>query len=74
MAQDIAQGDGESLDAVTNILAIKDREAFKMTLQANFDKIFIHGEIKHKDVINNMKNLIMFNCNLLKRLLSLLRL
>ena len=55
LAQEIAQGEGESLDAVSSMLNIENSEAFKLALQSNFDSIYTSSEVTHKEVINNMK-------------------
>jgi hypothetical protein len=59
LAQDMAQGQGESLDAICSILQIQDKDAFNATLQANFGTIYTSGAISHNEVIGNMKSVVL---------------
>ena len=58
LAQDIAQGQGESLDAICSILQVEDTEAFNASLQENFGDIYTSGVITHDEVIGNMKSIV----------------
>jgi len=58
LAQDMAQGQGESLDAICSILQIEDKDAFNATLQENFGTIYTSGAISHNEVIGNMKSVV----------------
>ena len=58
LAQDMAQGQGESLDAICSILQIEDKDAFNATLQQNFGTIYTSGAISHDEVIGNMKSVV----------------
>ncbi len=58
LAQDIAQGQGESLEAICSILQIEDQDAFNATLQENFGEIYTSDAITHTDVIGNMKSVV----------------
>ncbi len=58
LAQDIAQGQGESLDAICSILQVEDQEAFNASLQNNFSEIYTSGAITHDEVIGNMKSVV----------------
>ncbi len=59
LAQDIAQGQGESLEAICSILGVDDSKTFNSTLQDNFSKIYTSDEITHQNVIVNMKHIIL---------------
>ncbi len=59
LAQDIAQGQGESLEAICSILAVEDADAFNSKLQENFGDIYTSAEITHQDVISNMKRVVL---------------
>jgi hypothetical protein len=58
LAQDIAQGQGESLDAICSILQVEDKDAFNASLQENFSEIYTSGVITHDEVIGNMKHVV----------------
>ena len=58
LAQNVAQGQGESLDAICSILQIEDKEAFNAELQSNFERIYTSSEVTHNQVISNMKTVI----------------
>jgi hypothetical protein len=57
LVQDMAQGQGESLDAICSILQIENKDAFNATLQQNFGTIYTSGAISHDEVIGKMKSL-----------------
>lgn len=59
LAQDIAQGQGESLEAICSILEIENTDAFNSKLQENFSQIYTSDEITHHDVISNMKRVVL---------------
>ena len=59
LAQDIAQGQGESLEAICSILEVNDADAFNSKLQENFSQIYTSDEITHQDVIINMKRVVL---------------
>ena len=59
LAQNIAQGQGESLEAICSILAVEDTDAFNSKLQENFGDIYTSDEITHQDVISNMKRVVL---------------
>ncbi len=58
LAQDIAQGQGESLEAICSILQVEDTEAFNASLQEGFGQIYTSGSVTHTDVIGNMKSIV----------------
>jgi hypothetical protein len=55
LAQDIAQGRGESLDTFAELLQVPvdQRPAFNAKLQRNFDKIFTSSSVELASVIDN---------------------
>ena len=59
LAQDIAQGQGESLEAICSILEVENADAFNSKLQENFGDIYTSDEITHQDVISNMKRVVL---------------
>ena len=59
LAQDIAQGQGESLEAICSILEIEDSDTFNSKLQENFNQIYTSDEITHQEVIINMKRVVL---------------
>jgi len=58
LAQDMAQGQGESLDAICSILQIENKAVFNAALQENFGSIYTSGAISHDEVIGNMKSVV----------------
>ncbi|MBW1895115.1 MAG: DUF3015 family protein [Deltaproteobacteria bacterium] len=60
LAVDIAQGDGESLDALAEIAEIsaEKRLAFNVALQGNFDYIYQNQNVKHEEVTNKITEII----------------
>lgn len=58
LVQDMAQGQGESLDAICSILQIENKDAFNATLQQNFGTIYTSGAISHDEVIGKMKSVV----------------
>ena len=58
LAQDIAQGQGESLEAICSILQIEDTEGFNASLQESFSDIYTSGSVTHTDVIGNMQSVV----------------
>jgi hypothetical protein len=58
LAQNVAQGQGESLDAICSILQIENTEAFNASLQQSFGDIYTSGSVTHEDVIGNMKSIV----------------
>lgn len=60
LAVDIASGGGESLDALSEIAGIDDgkREVFQLTLQNNFDVIFMSENTTHKTVVDQINTII----------------
>ena len=50
LANDIAMGDGEYLDVLSDMLAVSDKAAFKNTLQANFNDIYSSSDVTSEEV------------------------
>lgn len=50
LAQDIAMGEGEYLDVLSDMLAVSDKAAFKSTVQANFNNIYSSSEVTAEEV------------------------
>jgi hypothetical protein len=59
VAVDIAQGEGEALDALSVVLGVekKDRSAFNKLLQQNFDRIFPNENMKSDEVIASIESI-----------------
>ena len=60
LATDIAVGQGESLDALADLMSIqsKDRTALYTSLQSNFDNIFTTSTVSSQDVVKNLDKVI----------------
>jgi hypothetical protein len=58
LAEDMARGSGEALNALSLALKIEktDRPHFEQVLHENFDSIFSHEDIEAAQVINNIQN------------------
>ncbi len=56
LAADIASGNGETLDTVSELMSIpaEKREKFYKKLQANFDKIYSSEKVQSADVIDKI--------------------
>ena len=50
LAQDIAMGEGEYLDTLTDMLGVSDKVAFKSSAQANFSDIFASADVTAEEV------------------------
>ena len=50
LAQDIAMGEGEYLDVLSDMLAVSDKATFKSNLQANFNSIYSSSEVTAEEV------------------------
>lgn len=60
LAVDIAQGNGESLDALAEIASVPvdERPAFYSTLQQNFDKIYVSADVTNETVVNEISRIL----------------
>jgi len=54
LAKEIAMGQGESIDTLAELLNIKDKESFASTLQANYNKIYSHKDVKMNEVLDSV--------------------
>lgn len=52
LAQEIAMGQGESLDTLAELLKVEDKAAFASALQAKFSKIYTSENVQMADVLN----------------------
>ncbi len=53
LAKEIAMGQGESVDALAELLGVEDKEAFATALQANYNKIYASKNVKMADVLDS---------------------
>ena len=60
LATDIAVGQGESLNALADLMAVpaKDRPVLYTTLQSNFDHIFTASAVSSTEVVKNLDKVI----------------
>jgi len=60
LAQDIAQGQGEALDTLAQLMAVSsaDRTAFNSKLQSNFGKIYTTASVDSAQVIDNIASVL----------------
>lgn len=54
LSKDISRGSGESLETLLELLAIQDREEFKIRLQENYNKIYTSQQIQMNEVLDNI--------------------
>ena len=54
LAIDISNGEGESIDTLATLLDIKDKTAFRTTLQNNFATIYSSSDVTSAQVIDNI--------------------
>ena len=52
LAQEIAMGQGESLDTLAELLKVEDKAAFATALQAKFSTIYTSENVEMSDVMN----------------------
>jgi len=52
LAQEIAMGQGESIDTLAELLKVQDKAAFATALQAKFNAIYTSENVKMADVMN----------------------
>ena len=55
LAKDIAIGEGEYLDTLTDILAVEDKVAFKTTLHENFSNIYTSSKVSADEVSSRIQ-------------------
>ena len=54
LAKEIAQGHGESVDTLAELLHVQDKSEFASALQANYNKIYASQNAKMADVLDNI--------------------
>jgi hypothetical protein len=54
LAQDIAKGEGEALQALAKLMNVTDEAGFASALQANFDKVYTTASIDAATVLDNI--------------------
>ncbi|MFA5233565.1 MAG: DUF3015 family protein [Sulfurimonas sp.] len=54
LAKEIAQGHGESIDTLAELLEISDKATFSASLQANYNSIYTSQNAKMADVLDNI--------------------
>lgn len=57
LAKEIAQGQGESVDTLSELLAVEDKEAFASALQTNYKSIYTSENVQMADVLDNIATL-----------------
>lgn len=54
LAKEIAQGRGESVDTLAELLEVSDKAAFATALQSNYNSIYTSQNAKMADVLDNI--------------------
>jgi hypothetical protein len=54
LAKEIAQGHGESVDTLAELLSADDKEAFASALQSNYNSIYTSQNVEMADVLDNI--------------------
>ncbi|MDQ1244138.1 MAG: hypothetical protein QG565_478 [Campylobacterota bacterium] len=54
LAKEIAQGHGESVDTLAELLEVSDKATFSASLQANYNSIYTSQNAKMSDVLDNI--------------------
>jgi len=54
LAKEIAQGHGESVDTLAELLEVSDKASFSASLQANYNSIYTSKNAKMADVLDNI--------------------
>lgn len=57
ISQEIAQGKGEHLDTLAELLNIPDKEAFGLALQASYNKLYTNHNTQSADVLDGIATL-----------------
>lgn len=57
LAKEIAMGQGESVDTLSELLAVEDKEAFASALQTNYKNIYTSENVQMADVLDNIATL-----------------
>jgi len=59
VARDMSRGSGEHIETLATLMKIEgtDRDLFKQTVQARFDKIFTRDDITSSEVLSNLTSI-----------------
>ena len=57
LSQEIAQGKGEHLDTLVELLEVSDKDAFKLALQENYNKLYSSANAQSADVLDGAASL-----------------
>lgn len=57
LSKEIAQGKGEHLDTLAELLNIEDKEGFKVALQDNYNKLYANKDAQSADVLDGVASL-----------------
>ena len=57
LSQEIAQGRGEHLDPLVELLNVADKDAFKIALQDNYNKLYASKDAQSADVLDGAATL-----------------
>ncbi len=57
LSQEIAQGRGEHLDTLVELLNVADKDAFKIALQDNYNKLYASKDAQSADVLDGAATL-----------------
>ncbi|MCX2717390.1 DUF3015 family protein [Helicobacter sp. MIT 21-1697] len=57
LSQEIAQGRGEHLDTLVELLNVADKDAFKIALQENYNKLYASKDAQSADVLDGAATL-----------------
>ncbi|TLD80446.1 DUF3015 domain-containing protein [Helicobacter sp. MIT 05-5293] len=57
LSKEIAQGKGEHLDTLAELLNIQDKEGFKVALQDNYNKLYANKDAQSADVLDGVASL-----------------
>lgn len=57
LSQEIAQGRGEHLDTLVELLEVDDKEGFKLALQENYNKLYTSKDAQSADVLDGAASL-----------------
>lgn len=57
LSQEIARGNGEHLDTLVELLNVSDKEAFKIALQDNYNKLYTSANAQSADVLDGAASL-----------------
>ena len=57
LSQEIARGNGEHLDTLVELRNVDDKEAFKVALQDNYNKLYANANAQSADVLDGAASL-----------------